>query len=333
MANSILPIVPIKEEYPKAIRESMTKLESRFEKEAKKMLKPVQDIILEYARGKTLLLAKNTTNLRDLLTTNLFLLSPELYKELYEQGINYSNELIDRQVNNQGIKTENIGINLKLKPEEVRYIDQINLRRQELAKVLQETTVDKAIKTIENGVRDGLSFDDIAEKLKTNIGVSGSRATIIARTETNWAMNDGQRLNMQRLGITEFTVSYAGDACPICTSAFQNNKKYPIGQKGLLPLHNCCRCILLSVIPTEWLKVSEQIDEQQAINKASKIKEEETRLSQKQELSNLEKENQLKEKINQLGEKLQQLEKTIKNVKSDSIEKEQLNKSIQSISQ
>lgn len=599
MANSILPIIPIKEEYPKAIRKPMTALELKFEKEAKKLLKPVQDKVIEFARNKTLLLVKNTNDIRDILTTNMFLFDTAIYEELYQQGINYSNDLINRQLNKQGINPINIGINLKLKPEEVRYIDQIQLRRQELAKVLQETTVDETIKTIENGVRDGLSFNDIANNLENNIGISGTRAKRIARTETNWSLNDGQRVNMQRLGITEFTVSYGGNACPLCTSIFQNNKKYPIGQKDILPVHpncvlggqevqafnvttkiishyngpavrittksglniavtpnhpiltdrgwvfsskiktsdylfttnlgikvnpfvkpNCkninaliddvvisnsgvssampstvdfngdevfaknidivyskgflrnildskfikfiansnfifrsiakflfnrvssfnlyfqrlmssansimglygifdilslrtlrhhksisfreisqldriaeqepvdnisdnrvslskgvfrdsrnivrdkvvsvsriknyhgnvydlstnngwytvnniithnCRCVILSVIPNDWLKVSDEVNQQNEMNKASKIREEEMRLSQKQELSNLEKENLLKEKINQLGEKLQQLEKTIKNVKSDSIEKEQLNKSIESI--
>ena len=56
---------------------------------------------------------------------------------------------------------------------------------------ITDTTLKKLKKTIKNGLTDGDSIDDISRNIKKSNAFSTTRATLIARTETHSAMNEG----------------------------------------------------------------------------------------------------------------------------------------------
>lgn len=151
---------------------------------------------------------------------------------------------------------------LDFNPPTVKFIDILNERGGYLNHVLEKSTLDRLNKIIEEGIRDGLSYNEIGQLIQedTFLGIDSSyRANMIARTEANRAMNEGQRRYMKGLGIERYNIIPASSACPLCVStAYAINdevnsyKDYNVNEVDILPIHPSCRCVIVAVIPEEW---------------------------------------------------------------------------------
>lgn len=98
-----------------------------------------------------------------------------------------------------------------------------------------------------DGTNQGLSHEDIAQKIATLTNMTEQRALLIARSEGIRAFAEGTLSGLQAMGVEQFEVavefSTARDTgvCPIC-SALQG-KVYKIAEaRGLIPRHP--RCVL-----------------------------------------------------------------------------------------
>jgi SPP1 gp7 family putative phage head morphogenesis protein len=117
-------------------------------------------------------------------------------------------------------------------------------------------------RTITHGVLSGKSIPDVARDIgrvvkdkdafrrtgKTVFKTAQQRATLIARTETLRAHNEGRKVFYRQVGVTNVRWLIADDArtCPACRAL--NGKVFGIDEIEGPPLHPACRCQTLSVI-------------------------------------------------------------------------------------
>lgn len=120
---------------------------------------------------------------------------------------------------------------------------------------------------VTRGILEGSSIPDIRREIgravldkeafrtagKTIFKTAQQRATLIARTETLRAHNEGRKSFYADAGITEVTWITADDerTCPICRP--RNGVVYKLKDLDGPPAHPDCRCSVVSVIPKEWL--------------------------------------------------------------------------------
>ncbi len=120
---------------------------------------------------------------------------------------------------------------------------------------------------VTRGVLDGSSIPDIRREIgkavvdkeafrtagKTIFKTAQQRATLIARTETLRAHNEGRKSFYADAGITEVTWITADDdrTCPICLS--RNGVVFKLKNLDGPPAHPACRCSVSAVVPEEWL--------------------------------------------------------------------------------
>lgn len=146
-----------------------------------------------------------------------------------------------------------IGIDIGVTPSDQVLLGIIQDRKNGIARVLERTTLEKLDKILSEGISSGSSFEDITHNIQIGLGMDGTRAELIARSESNWALNEGQRKYATELGITQFQVSLADDACEDCRAETNDGSKiYDIGEEDILPIHPNCRCMMYSVIPDSW---------------------------------------------------------------------------------
>ena len=118
------------------------------------------------------------------------------------------------------------------------------------------TLTNKIHTTIQAGILSGKSIRDVAKEIgrvipdkegfrtagKTVFSTANSRATLIARTETLRAHNEGRATFYERVGVTKMEWLTADDerTCPVC--APMNGKVFPINGDKKPPIHPACRC-------------------------------------------------------------------------------------------
>jgi SPP1 gp7 family putative phage head morphogenesis protein len=116
-------------------------------------------------------------------------------------------------------------------------------------------------RTITHGVLSGKSIPDVARDIgrvvkdkdafrrtgKTVFKTAQQRATLIARTETLRAHNEGRKVFYRQVGVTKVRWLIADDArtCPACRAL--NGKVFGIDEIEGPPVHPCCRCALLAI--------------------------------------------------------------------------------------
>jgi SPP1 gp7 family putative phage head morphogenesis protein len=117
-------------------------------------------------------------------------------------------------------------------------------------------------RTITQGVLSGKSIPEVARDIgrvvldpeafkkagKTVFKTAQHRATLIARTETLRAHNEGRKVFYRQVGVTKVRWLIADDirTCPACRAL--NGKVFGIDEVEGPPLHPACRCQALSVI-------------------------------------------------------------------------------------
>jgi len=117
-------------------------------------------------------------------------------------------------------------------------------------------------RTITHGVLSGKSIPEISRDIgrvvndkdafrragKTVFKTAQRRATLIARTETLRAHNEGRKVFYRQVGITKVRWLIADDTrtCPACRAL--NGKVFNLDEVDGPPLHPNCRCVTLSVL-------------------------------------------------------------------------------------
>lgn len=118
------------------------------------------------------------------------------------------------------------------------------------------TLTNKIQTTIQAGILSGKSIRKVAAEIgqvvpdkegfrtagKTVFSSANHRATLIARTETLRAHNEGRKTFYDQVGVTKMEWITAEDerTCPVC--APMNGKVYDIKGDVTAPLHPACRC-------------------------------------------------------------------------------------------
>lgn len=259
-----------REEYDERIRPKVNYHESRFEAYAQRKLLPIDRKIIDYARARFAagsserLIKKAAQFAGDLFVPRDFDFDLSPLLPVIGVGIDFQKQRLLDQMREEKINANDVrgafGVSFD-KDVGSKYIDLLRDRQGFLAQVLEETTLRQTNKIIEDGINAGMSFDQLSKKLSEDIGFSGVRAQRIARTETNWALNEGTRQYIATLGVKEYKISPAPSACPICQSLAAST--FGVMSVDILPIHPNCRCTIVSVIPDEWLK-AEKIQETKA---------------------------------------------------------------------
>ena len=98
--------------------------------------------------------------------------------------------------------------------------------------------------TLSDNLANGGGMRDAAQSMADQVeGMSNSRASTIARTETTRAKNLGNCYKYQDKGYQSYTVDSTGDACDECVD-FYSNMVFSIDDiDSLPPFHPNCMCV------------------------------------------------------------------------------------------
>lgn len=113
--------------------------------------------------------------------------------------------------------------------------------------------------TVREAIEEGLSNDSIAARLRESYGFSTARATLIARTETLRASNEGALQGYKASGVVnakEWLTAEDDKVTPDCMAnqgagAIPLDAAFPSGEHAP-PDHPNCRCTILPVV--DWTK-------------------------------------------------------------------------------
>lgn len=129
-------------------------------------------------------------------------------------------------------------------------------RGAELVTSVTETMKASLRATVAEGVDRGQTLTEIQNNIRAQAPeFSAARAEVIARTETSFATNEGERLAWKGAGVEKKQWLLAGGPCPICEDiAAKNPGPVPIDQDfegsqvKAPPAHPNCRCTIVPVI-------------------------------------------------------------------------------------
>lgn len=98
--------------------------------------------------------------------------------------------------------------------------------------------------TIEQGLMDGLSMDELADRITADRSFTASRAMMIARTETGTAYNRGSIAQYRESGVVGTVEVIDGDGCPECEAV--NGQIWTLEEAEMNPLEhpNCIRAFI-----------------------------------------------------------------------------------------
>jgi hypothetical protein len=254
----VLPVkskhVHAAEQYPKLIKKEMDTIERLMAKEVQKYLEVVNTKVVELAFEEY---KKYSTLTKSVipdaaLPQSMFIMNLEpLIRRIFTQAEKTTKSQVKNDLIALGIKTtslKSIGIDFT-KPyfNEFSYVTTLAGRKRQLADVLSKTTLKKLNKIIQAAIREGTPFNEVANSLTSQLGFNKVRADMIARTETNWYINEFQRQQLQRLGFKRYRIVLAKDACDVCRDAAKKVENRTSSRS--------CRCQLIGIIPAAWLKL------------------------------------------------------------------------------
>lgn len=157
-----------------------------------------------------------------------------------------------------------IGINPKTNPifSGAKWDSAISQKAQQILKDRQEWMSKTVAENRSNAIRDmvakGIANGDSPQVIQTQIenylGLVGTGtnyenpASMIAETETQWAVQEAKRQTMADIGVEYVNIVTSPDAEEICTALADENP-YKIDEaQGLIPAHIHCKCS----IETDW---------------------------------------------------------------------------------
>ena len=145
-----------------------------------------------------------------------------------------------------------------LKQANERAIAWADDRAAELVTQVDDTTRSGIRDLVEQALADGLSNDELADRIGNWTGFDEDRALMIARTETAFADVQGNLAGWKQSGVVEKKQWILGaDACDECQpladlGPIPVDEEFPDGGGDGPPLHPNCRCDLVPVLaPTD----------------------------------------------------------------------------------
>ncbi len=281
MSKNLSEKIQTNEEYPLEIKPIMEKAEERMTRKVQNTFSKWNYDVFQWAVGITQDVKKQNEEIRKD-TDKLVITERDLSKELksiikVEDFLVENDILTSSMIVAVGYSFDELAIEIGSKSMANAILVAMNLsfniqydmplynrilaeRKEWLAEKLYDTTVERVPEIISRGIKKGLTIDEITELLQDVIGIDKDRATKIARTETNYSINEAIRQQTHELGITKYRISTAVNACDLCQ--MDSNIEYTYEQASdLLPIHPNCRCVLQSVIPSSWLRIEKSLKE------------------------------------------------------------------------
>lgn len=179
-----------------------------------------------------------------------------LLAELMKGSMYYGAQNMERQVEElRGVKVRRFGDWTDVLPENA--LDWIGTYTPQLARVLEESLLEKCRDEIANGLRQGLTNEEVMRELsKTFDRFSQSRLETIVRTESMRAYNLGSIIGMKRArGVAgvEFFAIMDERVTPQCEA--RNGMRLRLDDPHIInntpPLHPRCRSVLIPLLDDE----------------------------------------------------------------------------------
>lgn len=170
----------------------------------------------------------------------------QVFQDDVDQAVRSSASLLHNEggfamTNNEGFTLTNDAYIAKLKSQTNYLLNKSNL---------DDTTRQRLISIIKNGALDGLTTDEIADSITEEFdGISDWRADMIANTETNQAMSQGQLASMTENGVTTKAWVIAGPGGDEICDGNASDGFIPVGEDfssgdDAPPGHPNCECYL-----------------------------------------------------------------------------------------
>ena len=106
----------------------------------------------------------------------------------------------------------------------------------------------RVMNDVEDMILRGRSPDKIKKKLMEDYTIKFHEADRLIRTEASHAYNGAALQSYQEAGCTEVDFLAESDCCELC--APYRDKRYPIADAPVIPVHPNCRCTYLPVVET-----------------------------------------------------------------------------------
>lgn len=281
MKKEFVEEIQTHEEYPLQIKPIMDKAEERMTRKVQNTFSSWNYDVMQWGLGIVQDIQKQNTQIKKS-TDKIVITERKLAKELktiikVEDFLVENDILISSMIAAVGYSFDELAIEVGSRSMATAILAAMNLsfniqydmslynrilmeRKEWLAEKLYDTTIERIPEIISRGINKGLTIDEITELLQDIVGVDKDRAEKIARTETNYSVNEAIRQQTHELGITKYRISTAVDACDLCHMSDSTEYTYEQAS-GLLPLHPNCRCVLQSVIPSSWLRLEKSLKE------------------------------------------------------------------------
>jgi SPP1 gp7 family putative phage head morphogenesis protein len=163
-------------------------------------------------------------------------------EQAYDQGTLYAGKTLGRA----GIK---IGIERR-GPADWRTLDWLKVRNLEVLKGITAETNKKIILSLTEGINAGEGMVPLAKRITEAVDTIGiTRARMMARTETMYAVNQGALLRYTQAGVekVEWLSSTEDDrVCDECEAL--NGQIFDIDNVPEIPVHVNCRCCTAPVV-------------------------------------------------------------------------------------
>jgi HK97 family phage portal protein len=163
-------------------------------------------------------------------------LNPTDYRQAFDYGVGQA--VIDIEPNFPNLYINNPDL----------YAPMFEQRANLIGSTVNDTMQQQIEDIISKGMEDGSTYGEIADRLQVSFGVDpnnpdfpGYMAERIARTESQWAINQGMLEQYKEIGVTKVNIVCAPDACDDCIDAASDNP-YDVSEEDILPIHCNCRC-------------------------------------------------------------------------------------------
>lgn len=182
------------------------------------------------------------------------------YRSAFSFGALQASLQIKSNLNAQNIKLANPAL----------YAGVFASREEAVANSVSETLTKELDAIISKGFEQDMTYGEVAQLIAGLMGINlqdpsapGWKAMQIARTETNWAINEGMRQQYQESGIQKVNIEAALTACDLCMAAVNGNPYTLADADGMLPIHPNCRCVwigdwtnLLKMFKKGWVTIN-----------------------------------------------------------------------------
>jgi ferritin-like metal-binding protein YciE len=122
-------------------------------------------------------------------------------------------------------------------------------RVEQVATSMSETMTKDVSAMVDKGIADGKTIEQISQDIRDTLAINaddpnypGWRADRVAKTESQWSKNEGNRQTMKENGVKMVNVINSDNACDDCIAIAQDGP-YTIDEiQGMIPAHPNCLC-------------------------------------------------------------------------------------------